>query len=340
MSTPSDLKFLIVDDFSTMRRIVRGLLKEMGCNNADEAEDGAVALNMLKNARYDFVVSDINMPNMNGFDLLKAVKADDSLKHLPVLMVTAEARKEDIVLAAQSGAAGYIVKPFTKATLEEKVQKILQKDDPKHLMPQMDSATLATQATPEQVFMQLGTLTRLLHDTLQQLGVMPNLQTAAEGLPDARSRLAYIAEKTATAADKVLTSVDRAKEEHQTIAKQTRELAASLTADPVRAVASGAVYNFVAEVESRTQRIDQHLTDIMLAQDFHDLTGQVVAKVVRLANDLEDSLVKLLVQVVPPEQREKVDPMVLNGPVVNAEGRSDVVSNQGEVDDLLASLGF
>jgi two-component system chemotaxis response regulator CheY len=127
MNTPTDLKFLIVDDFSTMRRIVRGLLKEMGCNNADEAEDGAVALGMLKTNKYDFVVSDINMPNMNGFDLLKAVKADDALKHLPVLMVTAEARKEDIVLAAQSGAAGYIVKPFTKATLEEKVQKILQK---------------------------------------------------------------------------------------------------------------------------------------------------------------------------------------------------------------------
>jgi two-component system, chemotaxis family, chemotaxis protein CheY len=127
MSTPSDLKFLVVDDFSTMRRIVRGLLKEMGCNNTDEAEDGAIALNMLKQQRYDFVVSDINMPNMNGFDLLKAIKADESLRYLPVLMVTAEARKEDIVLAAQSGAAGYIVKPFTKATLEEKVQKILQK---------------------------------------------------------------------------------------------------------------------------------------------------------------------------------------------------------------------
>jgi two-component system chemotaxis response regulator CheY len=127
MSNPSDLKFLVVDDFSTMRRIVRGLLKEMGCNNVEEAEDGQVALNMLKGAKFDFVVSDINMPNMNGFELLKAVKADDSLKHLPVLMVTAEARKEDIVLAAQTGAAGYIVKPFTKATLEEKVQKIMQK---------------------------------------------------------------------------------------------------------------------------------------------------------------------------------------------------------------------
>jgi two-component system chemotaxis response regulator CheY len=127
MSQASDLKFLIVDDFSTMRRIVRGLLKEMGCNNAEEAEDGAVALGMLKAAKYDFVVSDINMPNMNGFDLLKSIKADESLRHIPVLMVTAEARKEDIVLAAQSGAAGYIVKPFTKATLEEKVQKILAK---------------------------------------------------------------------------------------------------------------------------------------------------------------------------------------------------------------------
>jgi two-component system, chemotaxis family, chemotaxis protein CheY len=127
MSSLSDMKFLVVDDFSTMRRIVRGLLKEMGCNNVDEAEDGAVALHMLKSQRFDFVVSDINMPNMNGFDLLKAIKSDESLKHLPVLMVTAEARKEDIVLAAQTGASGYIVKPFTKATLEDKVQKILQK---------------------------------------------------------------------------------------------------------------------------------------------------------------------------------------------------------------------
>jgi len=127
MTAPADLKFLIVDDFSTMRRIVRNLLKEAGFGNADEAEDGVAALQKLQNGGFDFVVTDINMPNMNGFDLLKAIKADDTLKHLPVLMVTAEARKEDIVLAAQSGAAGYIVKPFTKATLEEKVQKIMQK---------------------------------------------------------------------------------------------------------------------------------------------------------------------------------------------------------------------
>ena len=123
----NDLRFLIVDDFSTMRRIVRNLLKESGYADAEEAEDGVVALNKLRNGRFDFVVSDINMPNMNGFELLTQIKADEKLKHLPVLMVTAEARKEDIVAAAQGGAAGYIVKPFTKATLEDKVLHILKK---------------------------------------------------------------------------------------------------------------------------------------------------------------------------------------------------------------------
>ena len=201
-------------------------------------------------------------------------------------------------------------------------------------------AHAAANATPTEVFLQVGALTRLLHDTLAQLGVMPKLQIATDGLPDARSRLNYIAEKTAAAADKVRDSVDKAKAEQDTIASETRRLASILTEDPVKAIASGAVWNFVSDVEARTARIDQHLTDIMLAQDFHDLTGQVVAKVVKLANDLEDSLVKLLVQVVPADQREKVDPAVLHGPVVNPEGRTDVVANQGEVDDLLASLGF
>lgn len=123
----NELRFLVVDDFSTMRRILRNLLKESGFTEADEAEDGVVALHKLRNGNFDFVVSDINMPNKNGFELLKEMKADEKLKHIPVLMVTAEARKEDIVLAAQSGAAGYIVKPFTKATLEDKVNLILTK---------------------------------------------------------------------------------------------------------------------------------------------------------------------------------------------------------------------
>ena len=210
----------------------------------------------------------------------------------------------------------------------------------------MDSATtLSPAAKPApadttEIFLQLGSITRLLHDTLKQLGVMPKLQQAADGLPDARSRLNYIATKTAQAAEKVLNSVDQAKAEHVSISEATRRMAQAITADPVKAVASGAVFNFVQDVEQRTAKIDDHLTDIMMAQDFHDLTGQVVAKVVTLAGDLEDSLLNLLVQVVPAEQAHLVKSEMLNGPVVDATGRTDVVTNQGEVDDLLASLGF
>jgi chemotaxis protein CheZ len=207
-------------------------------------------------------------------------------------------------------------------------------------------------ASPE-IFQQLGTLTRQLHDTLNVLGVLPDLKNTAADLPDARSRLNYIATKTADAAEKVLNLVDTAKADQEHIATETRKLAALITADPVKAVASGAVFNFVQDVETTTHRVDGHLTDIMMAQDFHDLTGQVVAKVVKLANDLESQLVKLLVQAAPPEQAQKVEAALtahhqqatvetakLEGPVVDAEGRTDVVANQGEVDDLLASLGF
>jgi two-component system chemotaxis response regulator CheY len=109
-----------------MRRIVRNLLKELGYTNVDEAEDGVVALQKLKTEAFDFVVSDWNMPNMTGIDLLKAIRADATLKHLPVLMVTAEAKKENIIQAAQAGASGYVVKPFTAGTLDEKLAKIFK----------------------------------------------------------------------------------------------------------------------------------------------------------------------------------------------------------------------
>jgi len=122
-----NLKILIVDDFSTMRRIVRNLLKELGFTNCDEAEDGVVALQKLKGGNFQFVVSDWNMPNMTGIELLKIIRADAELKHLPVLMVTAEAKKENIIEAAQAGASGYVVKPFTAATLEEKLNKVFEK---------------------------------------------------------------------------------------------------------------------------------------------------------------------------------------------------------------------
>lgn len=126
MSDPK-MKFLVVDDFSTMRRIVRNLLKELGYTNVDEAEDGVVAMQKLSAGGIDFVVTDWNMPNMTGIELLRAIRANAAIAHLPVLMITAEAKKENIIEAAQAGASGYIVKPFTAVTLSEKLAKIFEK---------------------------------------------------------------------------------------------------------------------------------------------------------------------------------------------------------------------
>lgn len=122
-----NLRFLVVDDFATMRRIVRNLLKDLGFNNVEEAEDGFDALNKLRTSSFDFVISDWNMPNMDGLQLLSEIRQDSQLGSLPVLMVTAEAKKENIIAAAQAGASGYVVKPFTAATLEEKLGKIFEK---------------------------------------------------------------------------------------------------------------------------------------------------------------------------------------------------------------------
>jgi len=124
-----NIKILVVDDFPTMRRIIRNLLKDLGYENVDEAEDGAIALEKLRNGQFDFVVSDWNMPNLDGLELLKAIRSDDKLSHLPVLMVTAEAKRDNIIAAAQAGANGYVVKPFTAATLEEKLNAIFEKMD-------------------------------------------------------------------------------------------------------------------------------------------------------------------------------------------------------------------
>ena len=122
----SSIRFLVVDDFSTMRRIIKNFLNDLGYSNVQEADDGTTALPILKQGNIDFLVTDWNMPGMPGLDLLKAVRADPALAKLPVLLVTAEAKREQIVEAAQAGVNGYVVKPFTAQTLKDKVDKILQ----------------------------------------------------------------------------------------------------------------------------------------------------------------------------------------------------------------------
>ncbi|MCK5771049.1 chemotaxis response regulator CheY [Algiphilus sp.] len=123
----TNLRMLVVDDFSTMRRIIRNLLQDLGFNNITEADDGSTALTTLKSQEIDFVITDWNMPGVTGIDLLKAIRSDEQLKHLPVLMVTAEGKRDQIIEAAQAGVNGYVIKPFTAQTLREKLEKIFER---------------------------------------------------------------------------------------------------------------------------------------------------------------------------------------------------------------------
>ena len=223
----------------------------------------------------------------------------------------------------------------------------------------------------DDVHNKLGLLTRQLHDALRELGYADRLRSSADKLPDAQNRLSYIARLTGEAAEKVLSLVDDAKVRQTNIVNATKQMRQSMIADPVAAVAKGHIMNYLEDMETATEIVDQQLTDIMMAQDFHDLTGQVIAKVVTLASSLENQLVELLVQTAPagavlpaapaqppapPEPEAVVDaedvwaaalaegqPIAhpeLNGPVVDPASTPNVVSSQSEVDDLLASLGF
>ena len=201
-------------------------------------------------------------------------------------------------------------------------------------------------ATALEIHQQLGSLTRQLHDSLTGLGLAEKVKDWAGELPDAKSRLSYIAKLTGQAAEKVLNQVDQAKAHHDHIAQETRRIGQLIVQDPVAAVAKGDVLNFVQDVEESTRKIDQNLTEIMMAQDFHDLTGQVIAKVVNLAATIEEQLILLLVKTAPPDTTVKVPTPheayqpALAGPVVDGQTHKEVVTSQSEVDDLLASLGF
>ena len=189
----------------------------------------------------------------------------------------------------------------------------------------------------------IGQLTRQLHDSLNELGYAEKLRGSMGELPDAQSRLSYIARLTGEAAEKVLNRVEQAKAQHDFIAQETRRVVTSLEKDPVAAVAKGEIMNFLTDVERVTKEADSHLTEIMMAQDFHDLTGQVIARVVNLAATIEEQLVQLLIQTAPPSVQSApigVPREHLAGPVVDPERTPDVVTNQSQVDDLLASLGF
>lgn len=190
------------------------------------------------------------------------------------------------------------------------------------------------EARSSAMFNRLGLITRQLHDALQELGFADRLKDTVGELPDAKSRLNYIAKLTGEAAEKVLNSVDAAKAKQDEVVRISRLLESLFPAKP-------ALAEQLSRLRACGEQTDQHLTDIMMAQDFHDLTGQVISRVVKLSTAIEEQLLQLLVDVAPASvQPAKSDPLDLSGPVVNPEGRTDVAASQQDVDDLLASLGF
>ena len=207
----------------------------------------------------------------------------------------------------------------------------------------MDAAPPPSAAESFAIHQKIGLLTRQLHDSLNELGYADQLRGTMGELPDAQSRLTYIARLTGQAAEKVLGRVELAKVQHDRLAAETQRVTTALVQDPVRAVASGEIMNYLNDVATMTKTTDEHLTEIMMAQDFHDLTGQVIARVVALAATIEQQLVQLVIQTAPPNA---VPPPIekphehLSGPVVDPESATDVVTDQSQVDDLLASLGF
>ncbi|AOF86095.1 chemotaxis phosphatase, CheZ family protein [Hydrogenophaga sp. RAC07] len=191
-----------------------------------------------------------------------------------------------------------------------------------------------------QMFQKLGSITRQLHDALKELGYTDKLKGTVDQLPDAQSRLSYIARLTGEAADKVLNHVELGKTEQGLIAERGRQLADTISRVPALAKAMPELMEWTNDIITTSEQTDARLTDIMMAQDFHDLTGQVIARVVQLAGTIEEQLLSLLLQSAPSGQPGQDHAYELAGPVVDGDGRTDVVNDQQQVDDLLASLGF
>jgi chemotaxis protein CheZ len=205
----------------------------------------------------------------------------------------------------------------------------------------------APSGSAEDVYSQIGHATRKLHDTLRELGYDKSLEDAASAMPDARERLTYIATLTEKAAERVLTATEKAKPIQEKIESAAAALGKQwqkvfdnqMGVDEFKQLAQQ-TRDFLNGLPAQTQATNAQLLEIMMAQDFQDLTGQVIKKVIALAQDLEVQLLQVLLASTPPEKRKNLSDDLLNGPVINAEGRSDVVTSQEQVDELLASLGF
>ena len=343
-----ELKFLVVDDFSTMRRIVRNLLKELGFNNVEEAEDGVDALNKLQAGGFGFVISDWNMPNMDGLELLKTIRADAGMASMPVLMVTAEAKKENIIAAAQAGASGYVVKPFTAATRKRSSVRSSRNSACEVLVMMQPAMKPVEEHSPSDIIARIGSLTRMLRDSLRELGLDQAIAEAAEAIPDARDRLDYVVQMTAQAAERALNSVEASQPHQDAMEKGAKALTKRWDEwfeNPIELADARELVTdtrqFLGDVPGHTSFTNAQLLDIMMAQDFRDLTGQVIKRMMDVIQEIERQLLMVLLENIPePAARPKREnESLLNGPQLDAT-KAGVVASRDQVDDLLDSLGF
>jgi chemotaxis protein CheZ len=244
-----------------------------------------------------------------------------------------EALFDSIVMASQNEEPAAEAKPQEHSETEA---------------PVTEASNVSGEACSDKVFSSLGHMTRKLHDTLRELGYDKTLEKAVEGLiPDTRDRLNYIAAMTEQAAERALSATEVAQPLQEKLesgasalaGKWDRMFSNQLSVDEFKQLVSD-TRTYLHEVPTHTQATNAQLMEIMMAQDFQDLTGQVIKKVIDLAQQVETQLLQLLIDSTPAEKRSEVDMGLLNGPVVNSAGRTDVVTNQKQVDDLLESLGF
>ncbi len=312
-------------------------------DSLSEAEDGVKALRKLANSTFDLIISDWNMPKKSGLEFLKAMRADARHPKIPVLLITAEARNDNIVDALKAGADGYIVKPFSSQRA--------RRPDHDHHQTQERLMTSSTPAERESLQVvdktrtqaRLGAIARELHDALRALGAAPELQRVIREIPDTRSRLAYVGEMTEKAAHRVLNLVDDAMPTLDLHGRQASDVVTMIRNATVNRsfdashslLALGRCAAFAEQSVSFAAKQKQTLSEIMLTQDFQDLSGQVIKKVIDMITRTESQLVQLLIEDGDVAMMERPVEAELQGPQTPENALV-----QDDVDDLLASLGF
>ena len=354
----ANMKFLVVDDFSTMRLITRDLLKDMGFIQVQEAEDGVDALNRLRNGNFDFVLADLNMPYMSGIDLLRCIRADAALKLMPVLIMTAEAKRENIIEAAQAGASGYLIKPFTATTLDEKLQRIIQGipkvhrpvNTPVSVPEKPASPAVAADShnnPPVKLANKIGRMARALHNDLRELRYDKNLERIAPSLLGAQDRLSLVATLAQQAAERALHATEAAQPIVETMEIESRQLAKDWQKLFEQQLDSAQFKNlvtqtraFLADAQKQSKATNTYLMEIMLAQDMQGQASRIVRKIVDVTQQMEEQLVQLLVEDLPPAANAETYAGKSNVAAMHPARRNDSAVSEDSIGELLGKLGF